>query len=148
MFYWNIFLTVQITAELCSYTCSTSTHHRSPASVTVLLLNSVATFLISKPVKLQTKKTQNTTLQFGVRRAYTVSLRLFRYYCEALKRWRQQQILTGDTHSIKGLPQHPDVLWRASRCLPGRSDAPPHTSSWHQRPFLLSVPQQSAVGTC
>lgn len=39
----------------------------------------------------------------------------------------RRQILTGDTHSIKGTLQHPDVLWRASHCLPGRSDAPPHT---------------------
>lgn len=64
--------------------------------------------------------------------------------CVALRHWRQQQILTGDTRSIKGTLQHPDVLWRASRWLPGRSNVPPHTSSWYQRLFLLSVPRQAA----
>lgn len=66
--------------------------------------------LISRPVKLQTKKEEEEKKQITVKlcisSAYAVSLRLSQNYCEALRRWRQQQILTGDTHSIKGPPQH------------------------------------------
>lgn len=49
-------------------------------------------------------------------------------YCQAPRRLRQQQILTGDTHSIKEVLQQPDVLWRGPpRCLPARSIARTHT---------------------
>lgn len=49
-------------------------------------------------------------------------------YCQAPRRLRQQQILTGDTHSIKEVLQQPDVLWRGPpRCLPARSIVRTHT---------------------
>lgn len=73
-------------------------------------VNPAPAWSISRPVKLQTKKEEEEKKQITVKlcisSAYAVSLRLSQNYCEALRRWRQQQILTGDTHSIKGPPQH------------------------------------------
>lgn len=63
--------------------------------------------------------------------------RLSQSYCQAPRRLRQRQILTGDTHSIK------EVLWRGPpRCLPATSMAHAHTSARHQRLFLLSAPRR------
>lgn len=104
-----------------------------PSSLKFLILHSVATFLISRPVKLQGEKKYmgQITAKLCISSTFAVSLCLSQNYCKALRHWRQQQILTGDTHSIKGTVQHPDVLRRASCCLPGRSDVSPRTSSWH-----------------
>lgn len=105
----------------------TSKPHCFLNSVTFLILHSVATSLIRRPIKLQTKK-QSKPVPSHVFPVYMLSAPSPQNDCEALRRWRQQQILTGDTHSIKGTLKHPDVLWRASCCLAGRSDAPPHTT--------------------
>lgn len=64
--------------------------------------------------------------------------RLFWSFLLARRRWRQQQILSGDTHSIKGALHHPDGLCRVSLHPPGSSELPPHTSSWYWRLLLLS----------
>lgn len=58
---------------------SHTTRYRARISVTFLILHSVATFLISRPVKLQTKKknrTQNKSLQSYVFRVHMLSLSL------------------------------------------------------------------------
>lgn len=74
---------------------------------------------------------------------FQFTCRLSQSSCEALRRWRRQQILTGDTNSIKGMVQHPDLLWRASCCLPGSSNAPPPNTTgcfyylFHTRYLLM-----------
>lgn len=112
--------------------------------LTFFTLYCVATFVISRPVILQTANAERVTVMLYVEYTFclSVSVCLSQSYCQTLRRLRQQQILTGDTYSIKEVLQHPDVLWRAPCCLPGRSDAPPHTSAWHQRLFstICSTP--------
>lgn len=106
--------------------------------LTFFILYRVVRLLISRHVTLQTVNAERVTAMLYFERTFclSVSVCLSQSYCQALRRLRQQQILTGDTYSIKEVLQHPDVLWRAPCCLPGRSDAPPHTSAWHQRLFF------------
>lgn len=90
--------------------------HTRTSHLSLYSVHPVATFLISRPVKLH-----RANHQLCISTAYA-SLRL--NYREPPRRWRQQQILTGDTHSIKAPPQHHDVLWRASWQI---WSAPTHT---------------------
>lgn len=63
----------------------TSARYRPLVSVTFLILHSVATFLISRPVKLQTKKTQNKSLRSYVSRVHVLSLPELLWGPEALE---------------------------------------------------------------
>lgn len=75
--------------------------------------------LIRIHARLLTKGWRNTSI-FTLWLRFVPSLCLCCYHCEALRCWRQHQIPTADTHSIKALPQHPDVLCRASFQSPAR----------------------------